>query len=128
MARKKRSSKLDGGRQRQWTIVSFDELDGWRSERGIPKKRMAEMVGVTNSTYHNWARGSAVATQNTQERIRAILDGRADVNGDGTQVVRGEVAAATGTIVAAYLGNRKRELSSEELSKLVREVRRALEG
>lgn len=115
-----------GAPAREWKVVSFEELDAWRSRQHIPKKRMAEMVGVTNSTYHNWARGSAVATLNTQERIRDLIE-------KGPPALRAgeatpEVIQATGTIVASYLATQRTALTVEELGRTVREVRAALAG
>ncbi|HBP19785.1 MAG TPA: hypothetical protein DEA08_18590 [Planctomycetes bacterium] len=127
-----KSGARRGGPSRTWTLVTFAEMDGWRAERNIPKKKMADLVGVTNSTYHNWARGSAVATLNTQERIRNLLDSgglAAEVRGASAGGGRApDVLNATGQIVASYLAHKKREASLEELTRVVREVRRALEG
>ena len=111
-------------------MVTFAELDAWRAERNIPKKRMAEMVGVTNSTYHNWARGVAVATPNTQERIRALLQGEGGPAAGATrgETPKSEIVLATGQIVASFLSQREEGLSVDDLASLVREVRRALEG
>lgn len=116
--------------RRVWSIVTYEELDAWRAERNIPKKRMAEMVGVTNSTYHNWARGVAVATPNTQERIRALLQGESGPARGGApeESPTSEIVLATGQIVAGFLSQREAELSVDDLASLVREVRRALEG
>lgn len=109
--------------------MTYAELDAWRAERNIPKKRMAEMVGVTNSTYHNWARGVAVATPNTQERIRALISGKPDASSaSAPDPAKSEVVLATGQIVASFLSQREESLSVDGLAELVREVRRALEG
>jgi transcriptional regulator with XRE-family HTH domain len=127
-AGKKKAGKRREKRERAWTVVTFDELDAWRAERKLPKKRMAELVGVTNSTYHNWARGSAVATLNTQERIRGLMDGR-DAASELSEPTPSspDVVSATATIVAGYLNHSKRNLTSEEVAELVRSIRRALE-
>lgn len=114
-------------RPRAWTLVTFEEIEAWRSQRAIPKKRMAELLGVTNSTYHNWARGIAVATPNTQERIRGVLAGRNPVT-DPSAGGKAEVILATGQIVASYLRHQEQGLSVEGLTSIVREVRQALEG
>lgn len=112
-------------RPREWTLVTFEEIESWRSQRGIPKKRMAEMLGVTNSTYHNWARGIAVATPNTQERIRGVLSGGADTSSEPEG--KAEVIRATGQIVSSFLKNQDPGMTVEGLTSIVREVRRALE-
>jgi len=118
----KKSSKKR--RPRAWTLVTFEEIEAWRSQRGIPKKRMAELLGVTNSTYHNWARGIAVATPNTQERIRGVLAGGNDA---AEPEGKAEVIRATGQIVSSYLRSQESGLSVDGLTSIVREVRRALE-
>ncbi len=118
----KKSSKKR--RPRAWNLVTFEEIEAWRSQRGIPKKRMAELLGVTNSTYHNWARGIAVATPNTQERIRGVLAGdKETTEPEG----KAEVIRATGQIVSSYLRSQEQGLSVDGLTSIVREVRRALE-
>lgn len=58
-----------GKRPRAWTMLVFDDLEEWRQASGLPKKRAAEALGVTNSTYHNWARGIAIPNINTQVRL-----------------------------------------------------------
>ena len=129
-----RNGTRRGGPSRTWSLVTYAEMDAWRAERNIPKKKMADLVGVTNSTYHNWARGSAVATLNTQERIRNLLDsGGAGVEprasgGTSSEGRAAEVISATGQIVSSYLAHKKREATLEELTRVVREVRRALES
>jgi transcriptional regulator with XRE-family HTH domain len=126
--RKKATRKKAGKkRTREWTKVTFEQLDAWREERKIPKKKMAEMLGVTNSTYHNWARGIAVATPNTQERILGVLNETHQGNGASSGgAISPDVMTATGQIVGAYLQSSPSGMTSEALVKLVRDVRRAL--
>ena len=131
--RKKKSKSSGAGRKkRSWTVVTFDDLESWRAARNIPKKKMAEMLEVTNSTYHNWARGIAVATPNTQERIRRLIEN------EGAPLLPGAVAVAnggtsssgvmetTGKIVASYLETKPSGMTPEKLVKLVRDVKQAL--
>jgi len=100
LAKKKRKKSGKKKRTREWTKVTFDTLDSWRAARNIPKKKMAEMLGVTNSTYHNWARGVAVATPNTQERILRVIGGESSsAANSGNGGHNAEVMAATGQIV-----------------------------
>lgn len=134
MAKKKRAavSKKKGTRRRrtrEWSRVTFEALDGWRAARNIPKKKMAEMLGVTNSTYHNWARGVAVATPNTQDRILKVIGGNgSDASGTAKSSANPEVMAATGQIVKSYLETRPNGITVDKLVKLVRDVRAALTG
>ena len=69
-----KSGKDNSARRPSWSIVTYEQIEEWRKKQGLPKKRMASLLGVTNSTYHNWARGIAVATYNTQRKIRDVLD------------------------------------------------------
>lgn len=85
---------------------------------------MADMLGVTNSTYHNWARGIAVATPNTQERIRRILS---DPQPRTPRSNRSDVIRATGEIVSSFLSRQSGAFSIDDLGVLVRRVSRALE-
>ena len=132
MAKKKKRSAASGSARRRrgdWSTVTYEELDAWRAERGISKKRMAEHLGVTNSTYHNWARGTAVATPHTQARIRRLLDG-VGLDGAGAEdggLTASSIALATARVVRGYLQVCP-ALSLEELVALVREVRAALGG
>ncbi len=117
-------------RKREWKDVTFEILDAWREARRIPKKKMAEMLGVTNSTYHNWARGVAVATPNTQSRILSVIGSASAptkaLNGHSNAGSQPEVMNVTGEIVRSYLETRPPDLTAESLVKLVREVRQAL--
>jgi transcriptional regulator with XRE-family HTH domain len=72
--RKKKAKASKAARRPSWSVVTYEQIEAWREQQGLPKKRMATLLGVTNSTYHNWARGIAVATYNTQRKIREILD------------------------------------------------------
>ena len=149
MAKKKRGTRREAAststkastntkkRHRSWTTVTFDELDARRSERNIPKKKMADMLGVTNSTYHNWARGIAVATPNTQERIRRWIDsngasGGTPIGSSGQPrpttppASHSEIMETTGRVVESYLQTKPSGMSVERLVKLVRDVRQAL--
>lgn len=73
-AKAKAKAKGSSARRPSWSIVTYEQIEAWRTKQGLPKKRMATLLGVTNSTYHNWARGIAVATYNTQRKIRDVLD------------------------------------------------------
>jgi DNA-binding transcriptional regulator YiaG len=127
MAKKRKSLKKT---KRRWKDVTFERFDAWRDSRKIPKNKMAEMLGVTNSTYHNWARGIAVATPNTQQRILRVITAP-DPNGLSTAPLNGadlrpDVMAATGEIVRGYLESKPSGMTVDKLVKLVGEVRKAL--
>lgn len=119
-------------RKRAWTLVTYAELDAWREKRGIAKKKLAEILGVTNSTYHNWARGVAVATPNTQARIRKLLDEGPDDFVKGVPVYHTSrknpaTVEATGKIVESWLASQgRKKVGADELAKVVRGVKEAL--
>lgn len=133
-------------RKPQWSIVTFEELERWREGQGIPKKRLAHLLGVTNSTWHNWARGKAVATYATQRRIRTVIDGQDSellraASGPlrrplrhGASAVSGvgvgrppEALTAAATIVSSYLQASKSAPDQATLTRLIRDVLSALD-
>jgi transcriptional regulator with XRE-family HTH domain len=132
----RKSSARKARRKPTWGIVTYQELEAWRVKQGLPKKRLAEQLGVTNSTYHNWARGIAVATTKAQQRIKELITtgkisgsaaptaAASSSEGGGTPA---EAYTATAQIVNAFVqtpGGGK--LSPDGLIALVREVRQAL--
>lgn len=144
--RKKISRKKKAGasaRKPKWSIVTYDQIEVWRKDRKLPKKRMAMLLGVTNSTYHNWARGIAVATYNTQRKIQEIMDkgevpahvlaqprsgGRAaGVAGGGTQQRLQELTLAT-DLVKSYVEANPGKITPEGLVDLIGQVRGQLRG
>lgn len=135
-------------RKPEWSIVTFDELEGWRAKNDVPKKRLAHLIGVTNSTWHNWARGKATATLATQRRIRAILDGkdpevlraarepsrrvgrearagRGAAYTDGVSS-RSESVTAAASIVNTFQQTHAKSLSREQVLEFLRDVLRVL--
>lgn len=59
----------------KWSIITFKQIDSRRQELGFSKSGMAKALGVTNSTYHNWQRGTTVPHPTQQEQIQSILAG-----------------------------------------------------
>jgi DNA-binding transcriptional regulator YiaG len=57
----------------KWTVVSYKKIEARRIELGYSKSAMAVALGVTNSTYHNWRRGTTVPHPNQQEQIRDLM-------------------------------------------------------
>ncbi|MEZ6188538.1 MAG: helix-turn-helix transcriptional regulator [Planctomycetota bacterium] len=129
---KRRASSTVGARRRpSWSVISFAEIERWRTSHDLPKRRMAELLGVTNSTYHNWARGKAVPTVNAQRKLRATLDGpqagaSQDEQAGGASAVQAETLRATAAIVNTYLETHPGKLSPEQMTHLIREVRAAV--
>lgn len=135
----RRGSSAPDGRARSWTVVTFEELEAWRQRHGLPKKRVADRLGVTNSTYHNWARGIAVATPATQHKIHALINGGEVMPRAGAPAHNGGAAShdhdgsavleSTAQIVNAYLQSPPAaKLTPEGLCQLIREVTRALKS
>jgi len=126
-------------RRPEWSEVTYEQMEEWRKAQGLPKKRFANVIGVTNSTYHNWARGIAVATYNTQRKIRDIIEGRILPSADGrTAPARlgsrangggpTDVIGATADIVNTYQQTHAGKMSRADLLALIRDVRAVLAG
>lgn len=71
--KKKKTVKKVDGRKPAWKLVTPTAIEAARKQFKIGKVHMAQRLGVTNSTYHNWVRGTSVANAATQEKIKAIL-------------------------------------------------------
>ena len=56
-----------------WSVVTYKKIEARRVELGYSKSAMAVTLGVTNSTYHNWRRGTTVPHSNQQEQIRDLM-------------------------------------------------------
>jgi transcriptional regulator with XRE-family HTH domain len=122
------SGKKAQKRRRSWSLLTFEDLEKWREREGLPKKRAAEKLGVTNSTYHNWARGIAIPNTNTQKKLRETID--APPQGpDGLPIgPSDETMRALAGIVTTYLQSSPSKVSPDDLPRLVRHVRQALGG
>jgi DNA-binding transcriptional regulator YiaG len=57
----------------KWTVVTYKQIEARRIELGLSKSAMAEALGVTNSTYHNWRRKTTVPHPSQQESIKATM-------------------------------------------------------
>jgi DNA-binding XRE family transcriptional regulator len=57
----------------KWTIVTFKQIETARASLGLSKAAMAQALGVTNSTFHNWQRDATVPHPAQQESIKASL-------------------------------------------------------
>lgn len=68
MARRAKDTK-----QPSWGVVTFEQIEARRKELGLPKSAMANGLRITNSTYHNWARGTTVPHPIQQDQIKAAL-------------------------------------------------------
>lgn len=115
------SKKKAGRKSGSWDVASYSELEVWRAEKGLPKTAVCKLLGVTCSTYHNWARGTSVATPSAQKRIRSLIDnGVFSLSPAGGNVP----AKAIGVVVSAWVSVNKK-VSPEDLVAAVREVRKA---
>lgn len=56
-----------------WKATSYTKIEKVRSKLGITKTAIAEALGVSNGTYHNWKRGTTVPHLTQQEAIRDCL-------------------------------------------------------
>lgn len=69
---KKKTAKAQN-KKPKWTLVSYKQIEKARGQLGLSKSSMAEALEVTNSTYHNWRRGTTVPHHKQQEQIAARL-------------------------------------------------------
>lgn len=67
----------------RWVSVTYKGIEKARKQLGFTKSAMAEALEVTNSTYHNWRRGTTVPHVNQQEQI---ADRLRMLNGDTTSI------------------------------------------
>lgn len=63
-----------GTKKPKWGVVNFKQIEARRKELSLPKSTMALNLGITNSTYHNWARGKTVPHESQQEQVKAAMD------------------------------------------------------
>jgi DNA-binding XRE family transcriptional regulator len=63
-----------GTKKPKWGVVNFKQIEARRKELSLPKSTMALNLGITNSTYHNWARGATVPHESQQEQIKSALE------------------------------------------------------
>jgi DNA-binding transcriptional regulator YiaG len=57
----------------KWSLVTLKQIESRRGALSLSKLAMASLVGVTNSTYHNWCRGTTVPHEAQQEKIVAAM-------------------------------------------------------
>jgi DNA-binding transcriptional regulator YiaG len=89
-AAKKATSRRGGKgktKKPKWSAITFKQIESWRVKLGLSKSGMAEALQVTNSTYHNWRRGTTVPHPNQQEeilqRIKALETNSVSSSGKG---------------------------------------------
>lgn len=121
MSRRKKS------RRPRWTVTTFGKIEEVRKSLRWPKLAMADLLGVTNSTYHNWASGKAVPVESRQRQIAKALEraGQSRASGDSQAIP--EAVQATAEVVRAYLATGE-SLEPEGLVSLTRGVLAALGG
>lgn len=117
-----------GGRKPgKWEVVTPDEILTYRRSQGLSRAKLADLLKVSATSIQNWETGR-VASRKIQHRLRALIDGQA---APGNSAIpepppQDEIAiATTGEIISAYLQTQK-ALKPEQLTQLVRSVRRAL--
>ncbi|MDC3379492.1 helix-turn-helix domain-containing protein, partial [Planctomycetota bacterium] len=95
-ATKKKSKKRDG-RKPVWELLQAADLEAFRTGNGLSKLAFAKKLGVTNSTYHNWVRGTSVPSKPAQQRLVASISDATAVPGPSasiSSVVRRATATA----------------------------------
>lgn len=72
--KQKQPQRARGQKRPAWSIVTYDDIEKVRERLGLTKSKMAKQLGVTNSTLHNWKRGTAVPTLRRQRSIKSYID------------------------------------------------------
>jgi len=74
-------------KQPKWSLTTFNKIEKARSSLGLSKVAMSKMLGVTNSTYHNWKKGTAVPHETAQQEIVDAI-ASAEQNGVPTKAAK----------------------------------------
>jgi DNA-binding XRE family transcriptional regulator len=62
----------------KWSTLTYTRIESRRKKLGISKAAMAAALGVTNSTYHNWRRGTTVPHPNQQALLKTKMEAIGD--------------------------------------------------
>ena len=73
--RDKPPSLKSSRRRGTWAYVTLAEIEEFRLKNHLTKKKLADLIGVTNSTIHNWYQDKAIPTPNRQRQMRSMVDG-----------------------------------------------------
>lgn len=65
----KTTKKTTKTKKPKWTVITYKKIEQWRTKLGLSKAGMAEALEITNSTYHNWRRGTTVPHATQQEEL-----------------------------------------------------------
>ncbi|MEZ6188429.1 MAG: helix-turn-helix transcriptional regulator [Planctomycetota bacterium] len=130
----KAAGQRPGRRRAEWKHTNFAAIEGWRKQHKLPKYRMAELLGISNGTYHNWARGRAVPSLATQRKIKSVLSGAPTAGASEAAAagapaaagvgspIRGDALRAATEIVNTYLQTHPGKLSPDRFTQLIRDV------
>lgn len=58
-----------------WTLTSLEDISQFMERREMSALDFAKLVGVSNSTFHNWKRGKSVPRAHKQEIILRRMEG-----------------------------------------------------
>jgi len=103
--RKKTRGKASNTKKPKWSVVTYKQIEARRTELGYSKSAMAELLSVTNSTYHNWRRGTTVPHANQQETIKTVIANLPSVKVAGKPVKR--AASVNGRVKASGTGSKR---------------------
>lgn len=131
---KTRKRNRGGRKPGSWELTTPQEILDFRKAHGLSRAKLADQLKVSTTSIQNWETGR-VASRKIQERLRALMDGKpalkvgagsSNPGPAGAERNSGDTAiATTGEIVAAYLRTQK-GIKPDELTQLVRSVKRAL--
>jgi DNA-binding XRE family transcriptional regulator len=66
--------KMADTKKPKWGVVTFNQIEKRRKDLTMSKSAMATALGITNSTYHNWQRGTTVPHPAQQDVLKTALD------------------------------------------------------
>lgn len=134
-----------GGRKAgSWTATNPDQIKSFREANNVSRAKLAGMLGVSSTSIQNWETGAAIATTKMQAKVSELMARWSEIPGQIKAVagkpagpallyrttdtdVSGGVIETAGKIVVGYLeAHGERVSSTDELVKLIRDVRMAL--
>lgn len=107
-----------GRKAATWSVVTWDEVERFRVARNITNKEMAALCEVTNSTFHNWKRGTCAPNPSTQKRIRELLNGTRGQYQPVSTALHDAQINAVRTVVCAYIKSNP-EMTPDDLIDVV---------
>jgi len=72
-----KNERRGGRRPNSWSTVTWDQIEEHLNKPDMTNSAFIAAVGTTASSFHNWKKGKNAPDLQTQERIQAVLQGKA---------------------------------------------------